>query len=315
MTRSSHRRGSQLTRAQFLSRAAGAGAALALGGLPAVAAEAPLITRKIPKSGEAVPVVGLGTALSFGYAGDQPAFDARKTVIRTLLDGGGSVIDTSPTYGSAEAVVGRALAELAMRDKAFIATKISIHGEQAGIDQHRGSVHDLRIPVFDLLQIHNLRDTATHLKTVRRLKEEGRVRYIGITHFRPSANDRLAEMLRAEPLDFVQLRYSIASREAENVLLPLARDRGVAVMVNVPFERGRLFRLVRGRAVPDWAQAFGARSWGQFFLKFLFANPAVTVAIPGTTKPRHMRDNLAAARGRLPDRAETRRMTAFMATL
>ena len=308
----------RLTRSEFLNLSLGA-AAGAMAGVtanPLWAADGPMRTRKIPKSGEAVPVVGLGTARSFGYAGNQGEFDARKAAIKALLDGGGAVIDTSPTYGDSEAIVGRALQELAMRDSAFVATKISIVGERAGIDQHRQSVEDLRTPKFDLLQIHNLRDTKFHLKTVRRLKEEGKVRYVGVTHFRAHAYDRLAEVMRAEPLDFVQLGYSIAFRDAEKKLLPLAREKGVATLINVPYARGRLFSLVKGRKVPEWARAeFDAESWGQFFLKFILADEAVTAVIPGAVLVRHVKDNVDAGRGRLPTQAHRRRMVEYMKSL
>lgn len=316
LSKKSRRRG--LTRAEFLTLSLGAtaGAMTAFAGPPALALDGPIRTRKVPKSGEAVPVVGLGTARSFGYAGDQAEFDARKAAIKTLLDGGGTVIDTSPTYGDSEAIVGRALQELRMREKAFIATKVSITGERAGIDQHRQSVKDLRTPKFDLLQIHNLRDTKVHLKTVRRLKEEGKVRYIGVTHFRAHAYDRLAEVMRDEPLDFVQLGYSIAFRDAESELLPLARDKGIATLINVPYARGRLFSLVKGRKVPDWAKAeFDAESWGQFFLKYVLSHEAVTAAIPGAVLVRHVRDNVGAGRGRLPTQAHRRRMVDYMKSL
>ena len=318
MSSSNEKAGRKLTRSEFLSLSLGAatGTWAVLSGTAVFAAEGPMRTRKVPKSGEAVPVVGLGTARSFGYAGDQAAFDARKAAIKTLLDGGGTVIDTSPTYGNSEAIVGRALQELRMRERAFIATKISITGEQAGIDQHRQSVEDLRTPMFDLLQIHNLRDTKAHLKTARRLKEEGKVRYVGVTHFRAHAYDRLAEVMRAEPLDFVQLGYSIAFRDAEKELLPLARDKGIATLINVPYARGRLFSLVKGRKVPEWARAeFDAESWGQFFLKFILAHEAVTTVIPGAVLVRHVKDNVGAGRGRLPNPAHLRRMVDYMKSL
>lgn len=303
----------ELTRKQFLQLSLGAAAGLALP-FPADAQGAQIL-RKIPKSGERLPVVGLGTAQSFGYADDAATFAKRVDVIRTLLDGGGKVIDTSPTYGAAEDVVGRALARLGRRADAFIATKISTYGLREGIDQHAQSVKDLRTPKFDLLQIHNLKDTELHLKTVRRLKAEGRVRLIGVTHFRTRAFDGLADVMEKEPLDFVQLNYSLAQRDAERRLLPLARDKGIATLINVPFARGRLFGRVRGRKLPPWAAEFDARSWGQFFLKYILANAAVTAVIPGTTKVRHMTDNLGAGRGRLPTKAQRKRMVELIADL
>lgn len=317
MHRTNGSRENGMTRNAFLRLAAGSAVGAAAAAVtPAWAADAPIRTRRIPKSGEAIPVVGLGTALSFGRAPDDAAFAARKTAIEALLAGGGSVIDTSPTYANAEAIVGCALAELGMRDRAFIATKISITGESAGIQQHQGSLEDLQTGSVELLQVHNLRDLETHLKTIRRLKDEGRVRYVGVTHFRPSAYDRLAEVLRAEPLDFVQLGYSIAMRDAERELLPLARDRGVAVLVNVPFGRGRLFGRVNGKSVPDWARnEFQADSWAQFFLKYILADEAITTVIPGAILVEHVRDNLGAGYGPLPSPAHRRKMVQTIADL
>ena len=316
MRRSSSSKGSGLTRAEFMKVVLGSvatGAVLGIGRPFLWAAESPLLTRKIPKSGEVLPVVGLGTAETFGVADAPEAYNARKKVLKALLEGGGKIVDTSPTYASAESVVGRALQELGLRDKAFIATKISISGEQAGIAQHQKSVKDLRTTKIDLLQVHNLRDTEAHLKTLRRLKEQGQIRYLGVTHFQASSYGRLAEILRREPLDFVQLNYSLEVREAEKVLLPLAKDKGVAVLVNLPFGRASLFRKVRGKTLPEWAADFDAKSWGQIFLKFILANDAVTAVIPGTTNPVHMVDNLEAGRGRLPDAAQIRRILDYLA--
>lgn len=315
-------KGTLISRADFLRLSAGAvtaGAALTLSGpfsgLTAKAASNPMLARKIPKSGEMIPVIGLGTAQSFGYAGDVKTYNARKDVLRTFLAGGGKMIDTSPTYSDAEEVVGRGLVDLGLRDKAFIATKISTYGKQSGIDQHRQSVGDLRTPLFDLLQVHNLKDTKDHLATIRRLKGEGKVRYAGITHFRTSAHDVLADVMRREPLDFVQVNYSMTSRAAAKTILPLALDKGIAVIINVPFARGRLFGQVRGKKLPPWAVEFDAHSWGHFFLKFLLANEAVTVVIPGTTKVKHVRDNLGAGQGRLPTKAHLKKMIDFIDSL
>lgn len=271
--------------------------------------------RKIPKSGEAVPVIGLGTAQSFGDETAGPGFDARKQVIKTLLEGGGAVIDTAPTYRQAEKVVGRALAELNGRSKCFLATKISIQGEQAGIDQHARSVKDLRSDKIDLLAVHNLKDTDAHMRTIGRLKEEGRVRYVGATTSRTSVFPEMAEVMKKYPVDWVQINYSLDSREAEKTLLPLARDRGIAVMINLPFGRGRLFRKTRGTPVPAWAAEFDARTWAQFFLKHLLGNEAVTCLIPGTTKAHHMADNLGAGMGRLPTAAHLRKMVELIDSL
>jgi len=219
-----------------------------------------------------------------------------------LLDDGGRVIDTSPMYGRAEAVTGDLLAELGARPRSFLATKVWTTGRERGIEQMRRSAHLLRTEIIDLMQIHNLVDWRTHLATLRRMKEEGRVRYIGITHYTTGALPELARILRAEPgIDFVQLGYSLAARAAETELLPIAAERGVAVIANQPLERGDLLRRVRGRPLPDWAQESDCTSWAQLFLKYILAEPAVTCVIPATGSPDHMKDNLGAGFGSLPD--------------
>lgn len=297
-----------ITRAEFLKLAGAAAAATVTNGPLAFAANQPMLKRTIPKSGEAIPVIGLGTAYEFSHAADEAAFNARKEVIRVLLEGGGAVIDTSPTYAQAEPIIGRALAELNARPKTFIATKISTSGEKAGIDQFERTVKDLRADKIDLIQIHNLRDLDVHMKTARRLKDHGLVRYIGATHYHAGGLAGLEAAMRAHPLDFIQINYSIDARESEKRVLPLAKDLGMATLINVPFGRGGVFRAARGKPLPEWAKDFDAESWGQFFLKFVLATPGVTAAIPSTTQARHMTDNLGAGRGRLPDAAQKKRM-------
>ena len=297
-----------LTRGEFLKLVGGTTAAVAMGGPAVLAQGAPLITRKVAKTGEVVPIVGLGTAQTFGDATEGEGFAQRKAVIQALIDGGSGLIDTAPTYSKAELVIGRALKDLGARGKAYISTKISISGEQAGIDQFAKSLKDLGTDKVELLHIHNLRDFNVHLKTVRRLKEEGKARAIGVTHFQERSYDELAAAIKTAGLDWVQVNYAMDGREAEEKLLPLAKDLGMGVMINLPFGRARLFQKVAGKQVPEWAKEFDAVSWGQFFLKFILANGAVTVAIPGTIQARHMVDNLGAARGRLPDAAMKKRM-------
>lgn len=253
-----------------------------------------MLTRTIPSSGEPLPVIGLGTYKGFDVAlkGDRRA--ALGGVLETLYSFGGSAIDSSPMYGRAEAAVGELIAEMHACGKTFVATKVWIEGRKSGIDQMNRSMKLLRCDRIDLMQIHNLVDWRTHLATLRDWKAEGRVRYIGITHYSSGAHDDLEKILRAEQVDFVQLNYSIEDREAEQRLLPLAAERGVAVLANVPFGAGRLFGMLRGKPVPAWVREFGCETWSQVFLKFVLANKAVTCAIPGTGDPTHMAENCRA---------------------
>jgi aryl-alcohol dehydrogenase-like predicted oxidoreductase len=267
-----------------------------------------MLTRPIPATKEALPIVGLGTWQTFDVGDDRAALDQRKEVLRILFEAGGSVIDSSPMYGRAEEVVGTLLSEMGMRDKAFLATKVWTSGEAAGIKQMQASAAKMRAPRIDLMQIHNLVDWRTHLRTLRAWKEQKKFRYIGITHYTDPALDELAAVIRAERIDFVQFGYSIATRAAEARLLPLCAERGVAVIVNQPFDSGALFGQVRGKALPEWAAEIDCASWSQFFLKFILSHPSVTCVIPGTARPDHARDNFAAGIGRLPDAGQRRRM-------
>jgi aryl-alcohol dehydrogenase-like predicted oxidoreductase len=271
----------------------------------------PMLTRPIPSSGEALPVIGLGTSDVFDVGRDASARAPLVEVLRTLLDAGGTLLDTSPMYGQAEAVAGDLLAAQALRPRMFIATKVWTTGKAQGMRQIETSMRLLRTDTLDLLQVHNLVDLDTQLANVRALREAGKVRYCGITHYTVSAHAELERVIRREPLDFVQLNYSIATREAEHRLLPLAAERGVAVLVNRPFEDGALFRQVRGKALPAWAAEIDCSSWGQFFLKFIVSHPAVTCVIPATARPQHMLDNVGAGQGRLPDNAMRERMAGY----
>jgi diketogulonate reductase-like aldo/keto reductase len=247
-------------------------------------------------------VIGLGTWRAFDVGTDETARRPLREVVRLLLDAGGRIIDSSPMYGRAEAATGDLLAEPAARPRAFLATKVWTTGCERGIEQMRRSAQLLRTEVIDLMQIHNLVDWRTHLASLRRMEDDGQIRYIGITHYTTGALPELARILAREPgINFVQLGYSLATRAAEAELLPVAAARGVAVIVNQPLERGGLFRRVRGRPLPDWAAEFDSTSWAQLFLKYVLAEPAVTCLIPATGNPEHMKDNLGAGFGKLPD--------------
>jgi diketogulonate reductase-like aldo/keto reductase len=261
-----------------------------------------MITRPIPSSGEALPVIGLGTSQTFDVGGGDADRQPLREVLRLLLDGGGKIIDTSPMYGRAEAVTGDLVAETRVRPRVFLATKVWTSGRQSGQAQMRRSAELLRGEIIDLMQIHNLLDWRTHLATLRAMKAEGKIRYIGITHYTTGSLGELARILASEPgIDFVQCAYSLGTRAAESALFPVAAERKVAVIVNRPFEDGGMFRRVRGRALPEWAGEFDCASWAQLFLKYIIAEPAVTCAIPATGNPKHMEDDLKAGIGRLPD--------------
>jgi diketogulonate reductase-like aldo/keto reductase len=264
-----------------------------------------MITRKIPSSGEELPVIGLGTSGPFEVGESAAERAPLQEVLEVFFAGGGRLIDTSPMYSTAESVLG-ALLTPAMHERVFMATKVWTRGERAGIEQMTRSAELMKRRRLDLIQVHNLLDLDTHLATLRRWKDEGRVRHVGITHYTVGSHDDLARIISRGRLDFVQLNYSVSTPDAEERLLPLAADRGVAVLANRPYEDGRLFAGTRGKPVPDWAAEFDATSWGQIFLKYLIAHHAVTAVIPATGKVTHMRDNLGAGRGRLPDERQRR---------
>lgn len=309
---------SGLTRREFSAAALAAGLALGngmSGPRAQVPESSPIGRRAIPKSGEMLPMVGVGTWLTFDVGRD--ADDRRRLhgVLETLFAGGGSVIDSSPMYRRAEGVVGDLLADMKARDKAFLATKVWTDGEAAGRTQMEQSLAHFRTDRIELMQVHNLVDWRTQLRTMRAWREQGRFRYLGITHYTPSAFDEVERVLRAEALDFVQVPYSIAVRDAEERLLPVARELGVAVIANRPFEGGDLFTRTRNVPLPPWVADFDCGSWAQFFLKYLLGHPAMTCVIPGTDRADHMVDNLGAGRGRLPDAAMRERMVRHLAGL
>jgi aryl-alcohol dehydrogenase-like predicted oxidoreductase len=298
-----------ISRQQVLA-AAGALAAVATLGRGGLAQEAKLVTRAIPKTGEQIPVVGLGTASSFAAASN---VTIQREVVKALLDGGATLIDTAPSYAQAEAATGQALESLGARAKAFVATKVRVEGRDNGIASFNDSFKKLKTGKIDLMQVHNLVDTTTHLATMREWKAQGRFRYIGITHWQPEAQEALAPVMRADAIDFVQFNYSVDVRGPEQTLLPLAQDKGIAVLVNVPLGRGRLLQAIKGKAVPAWAREMGCESFAQMLLKFVISHPAVTCAIPATSKPKNMTDNLGAARGRVLEAKEREKIAEFWA--
>ncbi len=266
--------------------------------------------KSIPSSGETLPVIGCGTWIAFDVAPRGAEYERLREVLRALFAAGGSVVDSSPMYGRAEDVAGRLLEETGAHARAFVATKVWTSGREAGIRQMEASFRLLRAKTIDLMQVHNLVDWRTHLPVLRDWKAQGRIRYVGVTHYTPSAYPQLEQVLRAETLDFVQLNYSIDDRAAEERILPLAAERGVAVLVNRPFGGGGLLRSLRERPLPPWAGEIGCESWAQLLLKFVVSHPSVTCAIPGTGNPAHMRANAQAGAGAMPDEAMRRKMIA-----
>jgi diketogulonate reductase-like aldo/keto reductase len=272
-------------------------------------------TRQIPSSREAIPVIGLGTWQTFDVGPSATARQPLEEVLALFVKMGGRVVDSSPMYGSSEMVVGEIATKLGLHESLFLATKVWTTGKDAGIRQMLDSQRQLQAKRIDLMQVHNLVDVNTHLATLRDWKQQGRIRYLGITHYTSSAYSDVARLLGSEKLDFVQINYSLMEREAEKSILPLAQERGVAVMVNRPLGGGGLFSRVRGKQLPAWAAELDCRSWAQFFLKWVIAHPAVTCAIPATSNVQHLEDNMQAGLGRLPDDKQRQRMTDFLTTL
>ena len=305
-------RSDSLTRREVLRMTLGAGA-LALTGGSAMADS--IVRKPVPKTGETLPAIGLGTWQTFDVGASRSAREPLKNVLREFVRLGGSVIDSSPMYGKSESVTGDLAAELGVQKQIFLATKVWISGREAGIRQMEESFTRLRTQRMDLMQVHNLVDYRTHLATLRAWREQGKVRYIGVTHYTSSAYDELARVLAAEDIDFVQLNYSVFEREAEKRLLPLAAEKRLAVLINRPFAAGDLFRKVRSKPLPPWTHEIDCASWAQFFLKFVISHPAVTCAIPATSKVEHLIDNMRAAVGPLPDAATRERMARHLTDL
>jgi len=261
--------------------------------------------KKIPSTGETLPVVGVGTWQTFDVGADAAARKPLREVLK-LLDG--NMVESSPMYGASESVAGELIAELKMRERLFVATKVWTSGRAEGVRQIEESFRRLRVERMDLLQVHNLADVSTQTETLKELKNKGKVRYIGITHYTASAYYEVERWLKSGQYDFLQINYSLGEQQAEERLLPLAREMKVAVIANRPFGEGALFRKTKGKALPAWAAEIGVQSWAQYFLKWIVSHPAVTCAIPGTGNPQHMRDNLGAGQGALPDAAMRRKM-------
>jgi aryl-alcohol dehydrogenase-like predicted oxidoreductase len=311
----------RLSRREMLRLSVTAGAAMAMGrdvvSATKSVGQGQQLLKTIPSSGQQIPAVGLGTASTFSAAARTPEEHAGlREVLREFTRLGGSVVDTSPSYGRSEETIGELVREIGNAGEIFMATKISgATGREEGMRQMERSVERLTPGDIDLNQVHNLGDWETQLPLLRELKQEGRIRYLGVTVSSPRRYEELERIMRAEPLDFVQVDYAIDNRDVEPTLLPLARDRGMATLINGPFGRSSLFRRVGDRPVPDWAAEFGATSWAHFFLKWLLGSPAVTVVIPATSNPGHLRDNMGAGLGRLPTEAERARMAELIASL
>lgn len=306
---------SSLTRRKAIKVLGGSASAALLPSSLRAAAPKEILQRAIPSSGEKIPAIGLGTSRTFDVGATPNELNPLREVLRQFVQLGGKVVDTSPMYGRAEAVVGDLVAQLKLRDQVFLATKVWTTGKQAGLEEMERSLQLLKTRQIDLMQVHNLVDLETQLATARAWKAEGRVRYVGVTHYVESALPEVEKVLRHEQLDFLQINYSIIEREAEKRVLPLAREKGVAVLINRPFARGDLFSRLRAQPLPAWATEFDCQSWAQFLLKWILANGAVTCAIPATNNPRHLADNMRGGVGKMPDAKMRERMTALITQL
>ena len=272
-----------------------------------------MLTRAIPSSGEKLPVIGLGTWQTFDVGTSAAERAPLEEVMSLLVKLGRHVVDSSPMYGRSEEVIGDLATKLQLHEKLFLATKVWTRGREAGIESMERSFARFKTKRIDLMQVHNLVDVSTHLRTMREWKEQGRFRYIGVTHYNESAYPELEKVLRSEKFDFLQVNYSIGEPDADQRILPLAQERGVAVLINRPFGGGELFRRVRSKPLPEWAGEFDCHSWAQFLLKWIISHPAVNCAIPATNNPEHLKDDLIAGTGRLPDAKTRQRMAEYVA--
>jgi aryl-alcohol dehydrogenase-like predicted oxidoreductase len=302
-------------RRRMLKLAAGSAVLAAMNKKNAHAQSSTLLKRPIPRTGELLPAVGVGTWQTFDVGPDAPERAELKEVLRLLVAGGGSVVDSSPMYGEAERVMGDLAADLGLREKLFFATKVWARGRDSGIRQMETSFRLMRTKRMDLMQVHNLQDVGIHAGALKEWKADGRIRYAGITHYHSGAYGDLERLVRSREWDFVQFNYSMAEREAEARLLPACAEAGVAVIANRPFSMGGLFPKVKGKALPAWAADFDCASWAQFFLKYIVSHPAVTCAIPGARRVAHLKDNLQGGVGRLPDERTRRRMVEYLERL
>jgi len=293
------------------------GAGLALGvtsGFALADQHEQMMTKPIPASGERLPIIGLGTYNVFDVESTPEEIAIRQTIVERLISSGGSLLDTSPMYNRSEKIIGDVVNAGTDRGQLFLATKVWTDGQESGAQQIAQSARLMQTDTIDLMQVHNLRDTAVHMETIREWQEKGRIRYSGLTHYTAGAQAALGAQMQQFKPDFIQINYSLGELEAEDRLLPMAKDLGVAVLINRPFQSGHLFSAVQGKALPDWTADFAA-SWGQFFLKFIVSHPAVSCAIPATSKPHHMIDNLGAGVGALPDAAMRKRMSDYFRSI
>jgi diketogulonate reductase-like aldo/keto reductase len=274
-----------------------------------------MLHRNIPSTGESLPVIGIGSWKQFDVDAHSPEWKNLKEVLQLMQSHNAKMIDSSPMYARSEQVIGELTHETNLADSFFYATKVWTTGREAGIKQMKDSLQKMKRDVMDLIQVHNLVDLQTHLKTLRQWKTEGKIRYTGITHYTTSYHAQLEEIIKTEKIDFVQFNYSIATRHAEKSLLPAAMDKGVAVIINEPLEKGALFEKIKGKQLPPWAIDYDIKSWGQFFLKYIISHPAVTCIIPGTSDPAHMMDNIEAGKGKLPDENGRRKMVEWWESL
>jgi diketogulonate reductase-like aldo/keto reductase len=306
---------SAIKRRPFLKQLVGLGVAVLLKPRAAIAAERLAITKTIPATGERLPVIGMGSWITFDVGNNSYERAVRTKVMQAFFDNGGVLIDSSPMYGSSEEVIGEGLKTIKNKDRLFAATKVWILGRKSGIRQMEDSQKLWGVPRFDLMQIHNMLDWEIHWETLTEWKAAGRVRYVGITTSHGRRHEDLAKAMTKTPFDFVQFTYNLEDREVEQRLLPLAQERGMAVLINRPFDGGSLFRRVRGKPLPPWAAEFDCHNWAQYFLKFIVSHPAVTCAIPATSKVDHMLENMGAGFGRLPDAIMRRRMIEYYQSL